>query len=423
MKYISNLLNFIKQSFSTKEKIIESTLALLFMTTVFSVLLLNSSKYYFIIWGLFAIFTGYMFVVLFFSNESIKITNFVVVSVLLAVAMIISNLLNLWASFNSTNILMILLSNVFYQYFIYTDDFLRIIKYVFISVLLFALVFIAVYFKEILSFNFSRLGGEIANVNTIGLYFTIGFLLSLYYVLFQKKIYHLVFMIIFLFLGFTTGSVKVFVNMGMLSVIGLFLFFGKEKWIYTVLSVVMMGVAFIIVINIPMFSFLKIRIKDVIDTALNGNLTTGSAAIRLMMQKDGLLVALQKPLFGWGFNGYYRVGAYNSYSHNNYIELLVNFGLMGFALFQLLALYPMIKGIKLFFAGKEKNYIPFVILLGVFVMLTQYGMVIIDSKTLFILIALLNVPFFEQEQRASYNLINYAFIKKVVKEKSANANS
>ena len=55
---------------------------------------------------------------------------------------------------------------------------------------------------------------------------------------------------------------------------------------------------------------------------------------RYALAQDGLRLFYEKPIFGWGGDGFKYFNSINkTYSHMNFIELLVNYGLIGFLLF------------------------------------------------------------------------------------------
>ena len=72
---------------------------------------------------------------------------------------------------------------------------------------------------------------------------------------------------------------------------------------------------------------------------------------------DGLRLWAERPLFGWGPNEFRYINnvAYDTYSHNNYIEILVNFGLLGFVLFYSIHLYIIVRIWKLNLISKSNN--------------------------------------------------------------------
>lgn len=54
---------------------------------------------------------------------------------------------------------------------------------------------------------------------------------------------------------------------------------------------------------------------------------------RFGMIEDGLETWARSPVFGHGINQYRFVGSFGAYAHNNYVELLANFGVVGVVLF------------------------------------------------------------------------------------------
>ena len=184
-------------------------------------------------------------------------------------------------------------------------------------------------------------------------------------------------------------------------------FFGKKRWYFLVIGIGIMAVIFLIVINLSAFNFLKLRVMDVIDVLIGNGEVFGSAGNRFEMQKEGILFFFYFPLYGWGFNGYSRIGSFGTYSHNNYIELLVNFGVSGFTVFQFFIIYPFILSIKLIFNDEdvlEKK--AFVLILGLLLIITQFGMVIIDSKISYLLIAFLSGNIHYNGANINHNLLS-----------------
>ena len=64
------------------------------------------------------------------------------------------------------------------------------------------------------------------------------------------------------------------------------------------------------------------------------NEISSSELHRYALAQDGLRMFYEKPIFGWGGDGFrYFNNIDRSYSHMNFIELLVNYGIVGFMLF------------------------------------------------------------------------------------------
>jgi O-antigen ligase len=61
----------------------------------------------------------------------------------------------------------------------------------------------------------------------------------------------------------------------------------------------------------------------------------GSVDTRMFMIMRGLRLWLESPVWGGGYYHFAIADGYGSYSHNNYVELLANFGIIGFLSFYL----------------------------------------------------------------------------------------
>lgn len=82
----------------------------------------------------------------------------------------------------------------------------------------------------------------------------------------------------------------------------------------------------------------------------------GSTSQRLNLIIEGLRLWSERPLFGWGPGQYRWVNKvdFGYYSHNNFIEILVNFGLLGFLIFYSIHFYLLRKLFKLK-KNKQRN--------------------------------------------------------------------
>lgn len=398
----------------TNSKFWNFVLDFLFFTTIVFFLLFDSSNLYILSWIIFIVFTLVLLILL-ILNRGILIDNSFLISFLIIFIMLLSFVFNGARAFNFTNVFLLILFNIFYQYFVYKKSLSKIINIFFLAIITFALVFFIMHVKEIFKGDFERIGGQFANVNTVGFYFTIGALISLYLGLFQKKYLMLFLFFVFVYLGFATGSKKVFMSVFTLSLLAITLFFGKKRFPITILISFLFVVSLFVFISIPQFSYFKDRLIDFINGLFKEGGTDGSTINRLEMYKDGFKLFLYKPFLGWGFHGVVRESIFQSYSHNNFTEILANFGLFAFLLFQFLVLFPLFRSayfIKQYQSIKRKETI-LIILLSTFVFVTQFGMVIIDSKISFIILAIINIPC----DIKTYSKQTYVFSLKKLKKK------
>ena len=89
-----------------------------------------------------------------------------------------------------------------------------------------------------------------------------------------------------------------------------------------------------------------------------------SADVRDGMAREGLEIWQGSPLYGYGIDQYRYLSSYANYSHNNYTELLVSFGVIGLLLYYSILLVLLFRAFLAFRAGS-----PYAPLLGSAVLL------------------------------------------------------
>lgn len=260
------------------------------------------------------------------------------------------------------------------------------IKIMLFSIFVFALIYFSYYFKEIASFNFNRIGDIFGNVNDVSLYFSIGTIISVFYILTKRKsfIYLLPFIAFLLILSFTTGSKKGFFIPLISFVTGLFFLFKtkKQKTLLLSLIVILLIVFTISILSIPAFENLKIRIFSMFYVLIDKNKADGSSLERLNMFFDGISLWLKNLFFGYGQSGFYFNTYYFSYSHSNLIELLVNFGFIGFILFY----FPFV---GLFKKRSQENKFPLYMMFFLSIIIFgSFSLVFYNNKIILLLVAL-----------------------------------
>ena len=96
-----------------------------------------------------------------------------------------------------------------------------------------------------------------------------------------------------------------------------------------------------------------------------------STDIRVEYIKEGLGYWLKKPFFGWGTDGFREINN-SSYSHNNYVEILCNHGLLGFIVYYTLYAWRIAESFL------QKNYHSLLIVVALAV--TDLGLVSFSEK-------------------------------------------
>ncbi len=86
----------------------------------------------------------------------------------------------------------------------------------------------------------------------------------------------------------------------------------------------------------------NIYIYERFQQALEGR--EGSANTRFRMIQEGVALWRESPIIGYGINQFRWVSSFTTYSHNNYTELLVSFGAIGFLLYHAILLGILLRG-------------------------------------------------------------------------------
>lgn len=259
---------------------------------------------------------------------------------------------------------------------------------VFISLVFAALAylifFIAMSWNEILSLEFlnGRLGGNIGNENTVGInllmYSSIFCIASL-----NKKRWYFVFMSIpFIILSLFTGSKKVLFGFILLGLFMLYIIFNKKKIIFYI-SIILFFLLTFFLLQLSIFETIKNRLISMFLSLINGD-GGASTNLRLLFGKVGLYLSGQNLFFGLGAEGFRLNTMFGTYSHNNYVEVLCNFGIIGLFIFYA-PMFSIIYNIKR--CDKSHQIYLFSIFMILFYLIMGVAMVYCYSKTLAIFYA------------------------------------
>jgi len=179
----------------------------------------------------------------------------------------------------------------------------------------------------------SRVAGLAGNANELGITLTIAaLLLSSSPICEEKKIWPKIYAVfLVLFSVYFTGS-RTMLFVLFLMAIGYFAFLIKlliHKSTLRKLLLHLLLVGFLVFIMGPFLweSFSATEVwKRTVEGVQGLNL---SSEIRKQMIKDGVLLWLNRPFLGYGINQFRFETAWDTYSHSNYIEMLVSAGLLG----------------------------------------------------------------------------------------------
>lgn len=269
------------------------------------------------------------------------------------------------------------------------------IKGIFISGLVCAYVVIgyhgfAEYIRLMLEGN--RLGGEIANVNTIGMYMATSVIICFYYGYIKKKRGAYIVMLIPLLVGFGTGSRKALIMMAL--GVGFIMFmqyreninmktFGKLFFALVIVICVIWWIT-----TLPIAQGAMERVLEMLGLGVKKD---ASASQRMMMTRVGWEYFLSNPAMGIGIGNSWLITlekfGWETYLHNNYIELLASVGIFGTIIYYSMHIYLLKELYRLSITQKDSaSTLMFVLVLLMVVM--DYGMVSYYDKMTFIYLSM-----------------------------------
>lgn len=239
-----------------------------------------------------------------------------------------------------------------------------------------------------------RAGSEVNNVNTIGMASSISLIISIFYIVYEKKYKYLISIPILLIVSFGTGSNKALISI----ILGVFLIIimniDPKKRMKSICKI-MMGIVLVSImgywiLQLPLFTTINQRFTGMIAALLGKNGANHSATIRLILIDAGMDQFFKTPILGIGINNGATVAAKvvgkSYYLHNNYVELLVDVGVIGTLLFYTTPFICLKRCLSAFKRNNKTAIITAIILIVWLV--TQYGQVCYYSKFTYIYVAL-----------------------------------
>ncbi|MDC7230366.1 MAG: O-antigen ligase family protein [Sphaerochaetaceae bacterium] len=263
----------------------------------------------------------------------------------------------------------------------------RVLRYIIISALITVLV--VVIRTPINQYGTSRLGSVIRlNPNDLGMKLAVAVIITYFYGLIKKKGFYLVLTVIFLLFSLLTGSRKVliFITVGVI-IVTFFSITEIGKFIrFSIISFMFILVVALLVMETEFFyEIIGYRFYQLLNALVLGkNDIDSSTATRLFLIDQGKLLFYKRPLFGYGI-GTFGILNNSSYAHNNFIEILVGMGLLGFTIYY--SIYFLVIR-RLFF--KIKLYPIAILAFSLFVplIIVEYGVVTYYTEFYLILLSI-----------------------------------
>lgn len=222
-----------------------------------------------------------------------------------------------------------------------------------------------------------RMGALIGNENTYGLVFANAAIVAMYYGLFKNEKSHWFLTGLMIFFALSSGSKKAVFLLLMGVAFFILAKYGIRKFFKTLFySLIFMIIGWFL-INLPIFSRILKRLE--LYLSVSGN---ASDNLRADLIRYGLELFTESPLLGYGLGNYHLFHWSGLYSHNNYIEVLVSLGIIGFVLYYLI----FAKSLIVFILNRNNlKPIQFLLIFSVISsLILGYGMVQFYGKSIWI---------------------------------------
>lgn len=190
-----------------------------------------------------------------------------------------------------------------------------------------------------------RLGGEINNVNAIGMMTAMTALFNFWYFIYRKKTVCLIFSIICIVVTLGSGSRTALAGL-LGGIVILFVLKGNSvKKLVSIFECILVLGVLLLILQLPMFSGFMDRFEMMINGFTGSGDVDNSTSVRLGMIKAGFDVFKQHPFLGIGIGNSGVITeehfGRSTYLHNNYVELLATTGIIGTAFYYIAVLAPM----------------------------------------------------------------------------------
>ncbi len=107
---------------------------------------------------------------------------------------------------------------------------------------------------------------------------------------------------------------------------------GKHFFVLkTICAVAAVFLLYYLVINVPfLYDNIGYRFESVIDYETGAAASADASAMeREALRVKAMILWVDAPIFGHGINGFSAIGGFGTYSHNNFLELMCNHGILG----------------------------------------------------------------------------------------------
>ncbi|MBE7049638.1 MAG: O-antigen ligase family protein [Ruminococcaceae bacterium] len=230
-----------------------------------------------------------------------------------------------------------------------------------------------------------RLASEEQNANVVGMYCAYGAIFSFHFILREKltkkkKLLYIGALLLNFVFGLLTGSRKamllLFVGISILVYYKTILDRNAIKILFRMFFALIAVIALIyFILTSGYFSVISERLEGLLAGILGNDEVDNSTMRRMYMIKTGWKVFWTYPIIGQGISASYRY--FLTYSHSNFIEILMNTGAVGFFIFYK-PFYTSLR--KLFKQSRKDPLYPIVLFVILWFIVVGFGLVFYYSK-------------------------------------------
>ncbi len=237
-----------------------------------------------------------------------------------------------------TQLLMLFSTLIFSSIYDRREDYIGLIKSIVVAdaIIIVLLILMAGSISNFLMIvSDEELSSLFIQKNILAFSMNIGTIASLYLILFYKQRALWFFFILFILVLFCTGSRRGLFTM-FFGLLGLFCFYSKIKHINLIKMIIIVVLSvffFSLLLKLEFFSSMNDRFMNLVSAINTSAEMSSSDESRFSMIEKGFNMFLENPILGYGAGAFKAKAGFGIYSHNNYIELLVNYGFLGFFIY------------------------------------------------------------------------------------------
>lgn len=217
-----------------------------------------------------------------------------------------------------------------------------------------------------------RHDADIFSLGDVVVILALASLSAIWFAVFRKRWWDLLFVPFMLLAAIATGTRSFFFGF-FIGLMCLMFLSAKGKWrILSIPVVIAMCFLGLQILKLPYFGVLYSRLSSFAKVFSDSSSADGSASIRIQMIKWGFEQFLKTPVFGLGaFSGQIVMSSHGSgivVFHNAFIDMLSNYGIIGFSLYFSMFAYPFFTLIKPALRREEDAVIGIVLITTMLVM-------------------------------------------------------